>query len=227
MYHRLSVHGFGTLVALTISSASVVAQETEEFEPYVGMRNQFVVALPSGWSVFDQGAVLSGKASETGPPVVFSATQIDAQALKSGAKESVEKVAQQLAYVEVGRIAGFIMERLPAKKGMSCEGFDAKSHQRIVELMGTDPMFGPGRTIREKPSGEMIPLGGCSGLRLRGKGTARTGAGKTLDVFAVSDGKVLYLFKLLNLDEHYPRNLETFESIMATLELTAASKKNS
>jgi hypothetical protein len=45
--------------------------------------------------------------------------------------------------------------------------------------------------------------------------------GKNLDVFALSDGEVLFLFELFNLDEHYPGNVATFEKIVSTVKLTA------
>jgi hypothetical protein len=59
---------------------------------------------------------------------------------------------------------------------------------------------------------------------LRGKGTASTGDGKILDVFAISDGEVVFFFKLLNVDEHYPKNVGTFERIVLTVKLTAAPR---
>ncbi len=208
-----------------LTTAPALAQHPEGFEPYLGMQDQFVLALPAGWSVFDQQQALTGKRTKTGPPVVFSAEAIDGEAMKSGERGALQRVLAQLAGVEVGRLDGFLLDRLPAGKGMSCGGFEGQARDRLLDLMGTDPMFGKQRTIREKPEAEPAVIGGCQGLRVKGKGTASTGAGKNLDVFAVSDGKVLYLFKLLNLDEHYPKNLGTFEAVMSTLTLATARGK--
>jgi len=202
---------------------------SQGFEPFLGMKDQFEIALPAGWSVLDQGAGFrGGKPGKTGPPVVFSSELIDIQAsmsMQPGAAQhaAAEKIAEQLGGVEVGEIAGFKLERLPAEKGMSCDGFDQQAQKKLLKLLGTDPMFGPDEITREKPHADSIVVGGCQGLRVRGKGTASTGEGKrldkTLDIYAVSDGQVLFLFMLNNLDEHYPKNLGTFEKAMSTLTL--------
>ncbi|MBX3635132.1 MAG: hypothetical protein KF683_07060 [Rubrivivax sp.] len=203
-------------------AAAVFAQDGAELQPFLGMKDQFELSLPAGWSVFDQGLVLTGKPAKTGLPVVFAAEPIDGSAMMSGNREAVVKVADQLAGVETGRIAGFMLDRLPARRGMSCSGFDRSAQRALLELVGRDPMFGPGRTVREAPRAEAMPLGGCQGLRLQGKGTTSGGDGKNLDVFAVSDGEVVYFFKLLNVDEHREKNLATLERVLATLRLTAA-----
>jgi hypothetical protein len=221
MKHECVAKRYFILLVLWFVSIPSLAQEVEYLQPYSGMKDQFELALPTGWSVFDQGMVLTGKPSKTGP-VVFCSEPIDVKAMMSGDRRALEKVADQLASVETGSLAGFMLDRLPAKKGMSCRGFDAKAQRLLLDLMGTDPMFGPGRTTREKPHAEPFVVGGCQGLRIKGKGTARTGDGKNLDLFAVSDGDVLFLFKLLNLDEHYPKNIGIFERIVSTLRLTGA-----
>jgi hypothetical protein len=208
----------------SVVAAPVLAQQPEGFVPYVGMKDQFTLALPVGWSVYDQQEVLMGKRGKTGPPIVFSSEVIDGRAMMSGDKQALQKVLSQLSRIEVGLLAGFMLDRLPARYGMSCNGIDSQARDKLLELMGTDPMFGRGRTIREKPHAEPALIGGCQGLRVKGKSTASTGEGKILDVFAVSDGDVLFLFKLLNLDEHYPKNLGTFEKVLSTLELAVASK---
>jgi hypothetical protein len=208
----------------SVVAVPVLAQQPEGFEPYIGMKDQFTLALPVGWSVYDQQEVLMGKRGKTGPPVVFSSEVIDGRALMSGDKQAALKVADQLSGIETGRLSGFALNRLPARYGMSCNGIDGQARARLLELLGNEPMFGRGRTIREKPHAEPTLIGGCQGLRVKGKGEARGGGGRILDVFAVSDGDVLFLFTLENLEEHYPKNLGTFEKVLSTLKLAVASK---
>ncbi len=222
MKHQRRVSNCGLLLGLWLFTAPALAQEADAFEPYFGMKDQFALALPRGWGVYDQGAVLSGKSAKTGPPVVFSAELIDGQAMMSGDKEALQKVLDQLSRVESGALASFRLDRIAAIKGTSCNGFDTKAQKKVLGLIGTDPMFGRGRTIREKLHAEPIVVGGCQGLRVRGKGTASTDVGKTLDVFAASDGDVLFLFVLDNRDEHYSNNVSTFERVISTLRLAVA-----
>jgi hypothetical protein len=213
---------------LSVFALPVLAQqpEAEGFVPYVGMKDQFTIALPVGWSVYDQQEVLTGKRGKTGPPVVFSSEVIDGRAMMSGDKQAALKVADQLSGIETGLLSGFALDRLPARYGMSCNGIDGEARARLLELLGRDPMFGRGRTIREKLHAEPTLIGGCQGLRVKGKGEARGGGGRILDVFAVSDGDVLFLFMLQPLEEHYAKNLGAFEKALSTLELALAPKGN-
>lgn len=226
MKHECVVRRFFILFMLWFVSVPSLAQEVEDLLPYSGMKDQFELALPVGWSVYDQQEVLMGKRGKTGPPVVFSSEVIDGRAMMSGDKQAALKVADQLSGIETGRLSGFILDRLPARYGMSCNGIDGQARDKLLELLGSNPMFGRGRTIREKPHAEPTLIGGCQGLRVKGKGEARGGGGRILDVFAVSDGDVLFLFMLENLEEHYPKNLGTFEKVLSTLELAVAPKGN-
>lgn len=142
----------------------------------------------------------------------------------SGDEGAIEKLFDQLIGVELGDVLGFMLDRGPAKRGMSCEGFEGKAEKKLLKLVGADPMFGPGRTTRQEPQAEPVTVGGCQGLRVKGKGTARDGDGKNLDVLAVSDGEVLFLFKLLNLDDYYSKNVVTFEQVLSTIDLAVAKR---
>lgn len=212
------------LLMITFLVPAASAQQPTELEPYTGMKEQFEISLPAGWHVLDQLEAATGKRAKTGPTVIFSSEMIDGRAFTSNKQEELNKVIGQLAGVEVGRIPGFMLDRLSAKKGMSCAGFDAKGQKTLLDLLASEPMFGPGRTIREKPYAVPVAIGGCQGLRVKGKGTTSGGAGKNLDVFAVSNRDVLFLFKLLSTDEYYATVLVPFEKSLATLQLTGAPK---
>jgi hypothetical protein len=43
-----------------------------------------------------------------------------------------------------------------------------------------------------------------------------------MDVYAVSDGKTLYLFSLRNIKEYYEKDLEIYEKAISTLKLTGS-----
>lgn len=217
-----SIGKLGIAMVFSLLAGPLWAQPPAGFEAYLGMKDQFdrvadrLERLRSGFGC-RRGA------RKGGPPVVFSSEVIDGKAMAAGDREALRKVLSQMAGVEVGSIPGFMLDRLPARKGMSCSGFDKNAEKQLLDLLGKDAMFGKGRTTREKPHADSIPLGGCQGLRVRGKGTAGTGAGKTLDIFAASDGKVLFLFMLLNLDEHYGKNVGVFEQIISTVKFPRAS----
>ena len=100
------------------------------------MKDQFEIALPAGWSVYDQAPVVGAVPGKGGPPVVFSSEVIDGKAIASGDREALRKVLSQMSGVEVGSIPGFMLDRLPARKGMSCKGFDKSAEKQLLDLLG-------------------------------------------------------------------------------------------
>jgi len=179
-----------------------------------GIHDQFAITLPDGWSVYDQNEALSGKPSAVGM-VFFSSEPIT----KSGATTAD---AELLAEVDTGALTSFFVERMPADKGMACDSLSKRviynigtriNRDRVVSTAGRR-LFGSGIA----PGHKDIELGGCRGVRFvidanKDNPTKHW----TIDVRAVSDGKVLYLFSLRNRADHYAKNLETFEKAMTSV----------
>jgi len=65
-------------------------------------------------------------------------------------------------------------------------------------------------------------VGGCSGVRVKGRYLTPEQQEWTVDAFVVSDGATQYIFSLRNQSPNYARNLAAFESTMATVKLAAA-----
>jgi len=125
--------------------------------------------------------------------------------------------------IDTGEIPSFFVQRVPAKNGISCAGFSEKAEKDVFKMITGDPILGKGATILEAPRSEPISVAGCKGIRIRGAGQpARENTPQTIDVYAVSDGKVLYLFTLRNHADYYKKNAEAFQKSMATAKLTAA-----
>jgi len=86
-----------------------------------------------------------------------------------------------------------------------------------------DPILDKRATILEAPRSEPVSVAGCKGIRIHGTGQpAKENTPQTLDVYAASDGKVLYLFTLRNHADNYKKNSEVFQKSVATARLTAA-----
>ena len=184
-----------------------------------GIRDQFVIALPDGWSVYDQNEALSGKPSTVG--MVFFSTQ---PVTKPGAATADVEL---LAKVDSGELASFFVERVPADKGMSCDKLSKSAIYDIGTKLNQDPavstasrrLFGGGIA----PGHTDIELGGCRGVRFVIEAHKNDPAKHWIaDVRAVSDGKVLYLFSLRNKGNHYAKNIETFDSAMKSVRFKLA-----
>ena len=73
-----NAHSIATLaivLVFSLLSGPLWAQAPAGFELYLGMKDQFEIALPAGWSVYDQGAVV-GAVPGGGPPVVFFSSEV-------------------------------------------------------------------------------------------------------------------------------------------------------
>ena len=70
-------------------------------------------------------------------------------------------------------------------------------------------------------------LQAARGVRIHGTGQpAKESTPQTLDVYAVSDGKVLYLFTLRNHADNYKKNVEVFQKSVATAKLSARQHRD-
>jgi hypothetical protein len=185
-----------------------------------GIEDQLTIALPEGWSVYDQTEAVSGKASALGI-VIFSAQAMT----KAGETTAGPDV---LARVSTGEIASFFVERQKAHKGMTrAKELSKTAVYNIGTMINQDPAVGSVRRAfsgLRPPSHTDIELGGCRGARFV-VDAHKDDALKhwTIDVRAVSDGKFLYLFSLGNKADYYAKNLEAFEKANGTVRFKASN----
>jgi len=89
-------------------------------------------------------------------------------------------------------------------------------------MITADRILNRKAAILEAPRSEPASVAGCQGIRVHGTGQpAGEDTQQTLDIYAASDGKVLYLFTLRNQVNYYKKNVEVFQKSMATAKLTA------
>lgn len=196
------------LVTTTVN----VAQMPENFKAYDGLKEQFLIDLPEGWVAYDQTKVLMGKSSPYGV-VVFS--QIDFSAMET------EKQLESMGKIDKGEIPSFFVDRHPKTKKMSCNFFEKKEKEEVFKMLKKDAMFGKDRKVIKDLAADTVSIGECKGLRIRGETQKSDGTIWVMDVHAVSDGEILYLFSLRNIKENYGNNLDVYEKAIATLKLTS------
>jgi hypothetical protein len=202
------------------SRAGAPDASPEELVPYEGQKSQFTISLPKGWVAQDQSQTPGMNGNSRFNLILFhpSYPNVTGQDAKS-----VELMAMKLLTgIDSGEIPSFFVQRVPAKNGMSCAGLSEKGEKDVFKMITGDPILGKGAAILEAPRSEPISVAGCKGIRIRGTGQpAKENAPQTLDVYAVSDGNVLYLFTLRNHADNYKRNVDIFEKSVATVRLTA------
>jgi hypothetical protein len=222
---------FVLLAAVSLVATAIRAETPEGFEPYLGFKFQFEIALPKGWSALDPKFLLSEAERAVPDPeivVAFGALRLTQDHLLSirddpaATKQASEQIDPQMRWVDRGVLPGFLLQRVPAEPGMSCEGFNESAKKSLFEHLTELAMFQNKAAIREEPHFDPVAIAGCRGLRFRGKGTNSAGELQTSDVFSFSDGKTLFMFMMHDLDQYYAKNVGNFEKAMSTLKLTAA-----
>lgn len=197
------------LAAALVLAGAAAAQEQapEAGRLFDGLKDQFTIVLPKGWTVYDvdhETAAFTEKPNPYGL-VLFLAES----ALGPGEKVFNRDNPQAVLRVIRGDVPSFYVERLQAGKGMSCSRLTRSAKSEIALMVGKNPVFGAPRTSE-------IEIAGCQGLKVEG-----SGQGWRLEVRAVSDGKTLYLFSLRNSADNFARNLGAYETALATLQLAS------
>ena len=204
------------------SQAASADASPGDLVPYEGQKNEFTISLPKGWVAQDQSLMPGVKEDSRFNIIIFYLSpNPSSRDSKTVPFELVP--ASLMTKVDTGEIPSFFAQKLPAKKGMSCDGFSESAEKYVFKTVTGVPTFGKGATIVEAPRSEPISFAGCKGIRVRGTGQA-SGAStpETNDVYAASDGKTLYLFSLRNHADYYKKNVDVFQKSLATARLTAA-----
>ena len=188
-----------------------LAQTAGEFKTHKEHEDQFVVDIPQEWSAYDPMKFITG-----GPlgMVIFSPVDI--------AKMDFRDQLKTMARIDTGVIPSFFVDRLPKKKKMSCKRFGKRETKYVTGLIRKeDKMFGRDRKVVKPLEASQISLGTYKGVRIRGETEKPDGTRWVIDVHAVSDGRILYLFTLRNIKENYEKNLGAYEKAMGTVRLTS------
>jgi len=215
MKRRGLISGWGSTIIILLYVTMPLADAAEDLVPFEGLKEQFSIALPGGWTVYNQSEAISG---EQGP---FGVVFFSAQPLTKPGEKTAD--IELLAKADLGEIPSFFVDRQPAGKGMACSEFSRLAAGRIAGMARNDPSIANGQELPSQFLPKRIELGGCQGFKVEVHALQRKPekAKWIVDVRAVSDGRVLYLFSVRARAEHYQQVLGTFESVLATLKLSS------
>lgn len=210
----------------------------DELEVYEGHSSQFVLSLPEGWFAFDQMAqlfggesatdkvifggrndtlVISAGKSDTGV-VIFSPVNLSEIILKA----PIEQQAEVMLKISRGETPNFFVDRGPAGRGINCTKVSKGARTRIFRMLKSDSLWSKDNTVVDDLTMTEAPVGGCQGLQFRGSTRERNGTVWVMDVQAVSDGEILYLFSLRAERLYFDKDFAAYEASLATLRLAAA-----
>lgn len=216
----------GSFVSLGGATGSPGDGDSGGFTVREELKDQFTIALPEGWSVYDQGAAQGNVMGvQSWAPglgmVIFSAEEI-------GDRFSGELAAR----IDTGEVPSFFVDRLPRFQGSSCAGFRGKAETRVQELVLSTlaAQIRGKQRFRDVLRGHFNPpwafveskgFGGCIGVSSEGEGPGPSGKPRwKVRVQAASDENITYLFTLRNTEENFAKNIDIFERAIATVRLS-------
>jgi len=192
--------------------------QPDGFFSYEGSKEQFTIAIPKNWTVYDQGQMMKASGVDRMP---MRAADMVIFYQSSDPTPQVMLSPELLDKVDTGVLPSFFLQRQRADKGMSCSGFSDKAEKRAVDLIGKDPEF-KGKNAVEAAHAESVAVGGCKGLRISAKGQRAQGFPLVAEAYVASDGETMYVFSLRNPAENFDKNVDVFHKAISTLRLAAA-----
>ena len=202
------------LVACLSAPAWAGGQSAAGFVLYEGLKEQFTLELPQGWHVFNQSG-----SPEYGV-VVFSALSMRIEAEGMDEAALMAKTRKRMAQLDSGELASFLVDRYPAKRGMSCDGFSKKARKKKLRVLTGATALGRGSTLLDPAQAEPITLGGCQGLKVLVRAQTAEGWELVMLVYTVAHGQTTYDFILRNRKEYFEKNRPVFEKALSTLKIT-------
>jgi hypothetical protein len=186
----------------------------EGFVVYEGQKSQFTIALPQGWVAYGQSNPLAAHLQLSLIVFYFHPNTTSQDTMFLG---------ELLGKIDTGEVPAFFVQRFLAEKGMSCGGFSDTAEKHVFKWVTSDSAFGMGVTMQGAYHSERTPVAGCQGIRIHGTGQPpKKSTPWANDVYAVSDGTILYFFTLRGHADYYKKNADIFQKSVATARLTAA-----
>ncbi len=204
--------GWVLSLALVLLFPAGVSQEPPTVL-YEDLKDQFRIRLPAGWNTYDQ---LWRPATGQMGMVIFA--PVDFKALVAQKDALLTTVVK----LDVGEIPSFFVDRIPARSGMSCKELPKKWHKEILQMIERGSWSGKEWKTLGQFSAELASVGGCNGIKIQGRKKSGEGLEGVVEVYAVSDGRVLFLFTLRNRQEHFEKNSKYFKEALVSLQMTAA-----
>lgn len=190
------------------------------FEAYVGLEGQLTLAIPQGWSVYHRALTATDRHGFWGeaifsPEPVLSTTEQDPERREELRREALQAI-------DSGAADAFFVDRREARRGMRCRGFSDKAVKLLQQWVAEDPLFAQARGVEESIRTQPIVVDGCNGLRIVKHSGQGDEVERVLDLRAVSDDEIVFLFGLRSQDDRYDEDLERFETAVRSVRFSVA-----
>lgn len=183
----------------------------DQFYTYQGLKDEFLIDIPAGWSAYDQGKMVGNKLGSPFNLVIFSPVNI--------AEMEIKDQLKAVGMAGTGELPSFIMNRLEPIKKTYCSSLIKKGKKKILKMIKKGAKSIKGAKIIEKFKVDSVSIGSCQGLRVRGKIKHSNGNIEIYDILAITDSKVLYFFLLRQQEKYYEENLPVYEKAISSIRL--------
>ena len=173
---------------------ATISNLPEGFVIFEGRKDQFTIAIPKDWAIYDQARALEEHGAQRIANNFFNMI-IFYRSLDTTPKNDMP--VELLGKIDKGETPSFFVQKVRPGKGMSCGEFTEKAQKEVLKLVSSSDAFANGAKVVEAPHAEAITVAGCKGTKIQGSGQAKDSSTATRHVvYAASDGTVLYLFSL-------------------------------
>ena len=221
-YGQKTAEIYETLLAAVRQLGAAQYRVPEGFETYDRMAGQYLLALPSGWSIHPRTL------TEVGDQAIWGALIFSPHPLAPDPDLPPEQreiaLRQALEEVDSGRNGAIFMQRREAQGGMRCKGFSDKAVEKLLGWAGQDRVFAGSRGVEESTRTEEVKVDGCTGLRIVKRMRRQDGTELVLDLRAASDDDTVFLFGLRSREERYEADQVTFDAVMGTVRFSVARR---
>jgi hypothetical protein len=205
-----------TLRAAARGASAAQYAVPEGFVVYEALDHMFTIGLPAEWKAIHPSADVEDGVVRTGTVTFF-----EPPGPVTGREERAEVGRRAPGEAARGAWLNVSVERRPAEKGMDPDGLADGVVADLRTEVETDPAYLGG--LRTEAELEVAPatVDRRNGVRIRGSGRDETGASRHLELIAVADAGLLYLFRSVADDDHMDSGTEILETVIETVRFRA------
>jgi len=187
----------------------------EGFEPFEGLEHLLSVAVPREWSLEHRSAVVQDGRVHEG--VLYFHEPFDSPDTRSDPESEALDSKRRRDGIGRGEIRAIRLERRHADRGMKRDGFSEEAVDRFVGEMLRDRNQLGTLATSSPPRTRIVTVDGLTGVRVRGEGTDPAGTARYVESVAISDGAMLYVFRMVGPVDRRESDSRLLDTVLDTV----------
>jgi len=186
----------------------------ERMTPYTELDHVFAMAVPEDWASYHH-EMISSAGSVFWGTVIFTPESMTSDASENHLDGTERELA--LEAIQRGETSAWIVRRVEAKGGMTCDGFSDKGLKTLLKWIARDPFLNVPFAAPEITAFEPTSIGRCQGVRASLRADSSSSPTPVLELRVVSQGQAALIIALRTNAEDIEADLEQFEAALPTV----------